>query len=249
RALKLWLSIRYFGLGAFRAAVERSLDLTELAARRIGESASLELLVPPSLGVVCFRRVFPEANERELARLNDGLVDALERSGIGLVSSTRLDGRYAIRLCALNHTSREEDVLQVLDFIETADPAIGQPRPTYDRDEAGWLRRPALDPASLATLPLFRGLTAPELERVAALAHLRDANEGERIVERWEPTREFYVVLEGSVDLFVRGERTRELRTGDFFGDLAPVDPANGVGYLRLTSVVARSAVQLLVFP
>ena len=249
RALKLWLSIRYFGLEAFRAAVERSLDLTELAARRIEASESLELLVPPSLGVVCFRRVFADANERELARLNDGLVEALERSGIGLVSSTRLDGRYAIRLCPLNHTSRAEDVLRVLDFIETADPAIGRPRPTYDRDEAGWLRRPALDPVRLATLPLFRGLTTPELERVAALAHLRDVSEGERIVERWEPTRDFYVLLDGSVDLFVRGERTRELRTGDFFGDLGPLDANPRGGYLRLASAVARSVVRLLVFP
>jgi hypothetical protein len=249
RALKIWLSIRYFGLDAFRAAVERSLDLAELAARRIEESDSLELIVPPSLGVVCFRRSFPGANERELARLNDGLVDALERSGIGLVSSTRLDGRYAIRLCLLNHTSRDEDVLRVLSFLEAADPASGSPRPTYDRDEAGWLRTPPLDPAELATLPLFRGLTTHELERVAALAHLRDASEGERIGERWEPTRDFCVVLEGSVDLFVRGERTRELQAGDFFGDVASLDSNTGGGYLRLTSVVARSPVRLLVFP
>jgi hypothetical protein len=249
RALKIWLSIRYFGLDAFRAAVERSLELADFAARRIEESDSLALIVPPSLGIVCFRRRFPNANERELARLNDGLVDALERSGIGLVSSTRLDGRYAIRLCLLNHTSREEDVLEVLSFLETVDPSSGRPRPTYDRDEAGWLRSPPLDPARLASLPLFRGLTTPELERVAALAHLRDASEGERIVERWEPTRDFYVLLEGSVDLFVRGERTRELRAGDFFGEQAPLDSSVGVGDPRLATAVARGPVRLLVFP
>ena len=38
RALKLWISIRYFGLHAFRAAVDRCLDLAQHAQARI-ESA------------------------------------------------------------------------------------------------------------------------------------------------------------------------------------------------------------------
>lgn len=46
RALKLWLSLKYFGVGAFRDAVDRSLDLALLAESRIRESATLELLAP-----------------------------------------------------------------------------------------------------------------------------------------------------------------------------------------------------------
>ncbi len=249
RALKLWLSIRYFGLDAFREAIDHSLDLVELAARYIEQSESLELIVPVSLGIVCFRRRVEGADERELARVNDGLVDALERSGIGLVSSTRLDGRYAIRLCPLNHSSTAEDVLRVLAFLESADPNAGRSRPTYDRDEAGWLRSPEVDPSSLAQLPIFSGLAAGELDRLATLAHVREAAPGERIVERWEPSRDFCVVLDGSVDVFVRGERVRELHAGDFFGELAVLEWGAGPGHPRLATVVAREAVRLLVFP
>ena len=39
RALKVWLSVRAFGLGAFRAAIDRSLDL---AARAAEQLAALE---------------------------------------------------------------------------------------------------------------------------------------------------------------------------------------------------------------
>jgi len=249
RALKVWLSIRYFGLDAFRRAVDRSLELAELAARYIEGSDSLELLAPPSLGIVCFRRRFDTTSERELARLNDGLVDALERSGIGLVSSTRLGGRYAIRFCPLNHGSRPEDVLAVLSFLETAEVSSGGSRSSYDRDDTDWLRHPQLDPAALAPLPLFRGLAPDELDRVATLAHLRDASAGERIIERWVPTHDFFVILDGSVDVFVRGERVRELRTGDFFGQLAALEWTAGLGYPGFATVVARGAVQLVVFP
>ncbi|HEY7398194.1 MAG TPA: aminotransferase class V-fold PLP-dependent enzyme, partial [Gaiellaceae bacterium] len=91
RALKLWVSIRAFGLGAFRTAIERSLDHAELARRLVEESTVLELAAPPSLGIVCVRRRFAGVDdEDELERLHAGLVAALERSGQGLVSSTRL---------------------------------------------------------------------------------------------------------------------------------------------------------------
>ncbi|HZE28825.1 MAG TPA: aminotransferase class I/II-fold pyridoxal phosphate-dependent enzyme, partial [Gaiellaceae bacterium] len=54
RALKLWVSLRYFGIDAFRAAIRRSLELAAGAARRVEESETLELMAPPSLGIVCF---------------------------------------------------------------------------------------------------------------------------------------------------------------------------------------------------
>ena len=74
RAFKLWLSLRTFGVAAFRAAIDRSLDLAELARRRIEASDRLELAAPPSLGIVCFRRDGDHG-------LTDGLVAALEQDG------------------------------------------------------------------------------------------------------------------------------------------------------------------------
>jgi aromatic-L-amino-acid decarboxylase len=111
RALKLWLSLKYFGVDAFRAAIDRSLDLALHAERRIEESRTLELLSPTALGVVCFRRDAEDG-------ANAALVSRLAASGEGLISSTRLHGRYALRLCVMNHRSREKDVERVLRFLE-----------------------------------------------------------------------------------------------------------------------------------
>ena len=73
-------------------------------SERIEESDRLELAARPRLGIVSFRRVFDEDEE---PRLNARLVAALEESGLGLVSSTRLKGRYTIRMCVMSHTSGE----------------------------------------------------------------------------------------------------------------------------------------------
>src|SRR5712692_987738 len=56
RAFKLWISLRYFGIAAFRAAIDNCLDLALHAQSQIEASPELELTSPASLGVVTFRR-------------------------------------------------------------------------------------------------------------------------------------------------------------------------------------------------
>ncbi|MDQ2984195.1 MAG: aminotransferase class I/II-fold pyridoxal phosphate-dependent enzyme [Actinomycetota bacterium] len=260
RALKLWVSLRYFGIGAFRRAIDRTLDLAEAARRRVETSDALELMAPPALGVLCFRRRFAGLDEDGLARANARLVAALEASGLGLVSSTRLRERYAIRMCILNHTSGSDDVERVLDFLERTeiDPDAPEPGPEYDRHpdvRRAWVGVPAtrqtrgVTPASIAGVTLFQGLDAEETALVAGLAQTRDVAAGTTVVEQWDVERDFFVVLDGKAEVILDGELVNELGPGDFFGELAALDWGAGFGYPRLASVVAVSALRLLVFP
>lgn len=118
RALKIWVSIQYFGVEAFRAAIDRCLDLAQLATSRIEDEPELELLSPPTLGIVCFRRRPPGIHdEKELARVNSAVLARMAASGEGMISSTRLHGRYALRLCVLNHASGPDDVVRAVRFV------------------------------------------------------------------------------------------------------------------------------------
>ena len=61
------------------------------------------------------------------------------------MSSTRLDGRYAVRLCVLNHTTRAEDVEAVVEFFASAPlgsrAGLDGARSPHMMDVgAGWLR-------------------------------------------------------------------------------------------------------------
>lgn len=244
RALKLWVSLRFFGIDAFRTAIGRSLELAALAASRVEESEALELAAPPSLGIVCFRR--PDLDEEG----NAGLATALERSGTGLVSSTRLHGRFALRLCVLNHQSTAEDVAGVLSFLETAEPEAETPR--YERHPtivSSWPGLPEADVPSLRALPLFAGLEPAQAAQVAARASLREASAGEPVIEQWSLGSEFFVILEGTASVSVDDERTRDLEPGDFFGELRALEWGAGYAYPRLASVRATSPLRLLVFP
>ena len=258
RALKLWVSLKFFGVAAFRTAIDRSLDLAREAQARIEASDELELLVPATLGVVCFRRRFENVDdEDELARLNAGLVEGLTASDEGHISSTRLRGRYALRMCVLNHTSTVGDVHRVLDWIETSPPPSSEDPETiaarFDRHpdvrQPSWLGRRPADVSELRDLPLFDGLTDAELDLIAHSAYEGAAGAGEPIVRQWDPSREFYVLLDGTAEVRTEERHLADLGRGDYFGELAALDWGASFGYPRLASVIATSPVRLLVFP
>jgi glutamate/tyrosine decarboxylase-like PLP-dependent enzyme len=55
RALKLWLSLRYYGLLAFQQSIREDLALGQVLAAAIDAEPTLERLAPVPLSAVCFR--------------------------------------------------------------------------------------------------------------------------------------------------------------------------------------------------
>lgn len=112
RALKVWMSIQYFGLDAFRAAIERGFVLAEIAERKLRDMANWELVTPAQMGIVCFRR--REAQDSFYPRLHDAML----RDGFALATSTVLNGRSALRLCTINPRTTDNDIEQTLDWLD-----------------------------------------------------------------------------------------------------------------------------------
>ena len=126
RALKIWMSIQMLGLGAFRTAIRESMELGRAAGERIASSPVLELLAPPTLGILCFRFNPPDAGlgRDKLEKLNLAIQGEILASGLAMMSSTRLRGTFSLRLAIMNYRSTREDVMQTLDAIE----AMGRKR-------------------------------------------------------------------------------------------------------------------------
>ncbi len=252
RALKVWLSVQTFGLDAFRRAIDGGLDLAGEAARRIEASPTLELMAPVELGVVALRRHPPGVDdERELSRLNDALVGEIERSGDILVSSTRLFGRTAIRMCFLNPTTTTVQLDRALDLLEHAavDGATGEPRRPSDRNPdvlSGWLARSTSDAEDLRRIGIFAEL--PDAAAFAERGRERRLHEGDRLIEQWDAGRELHVILEGWVQVSDGDRELARLGAGDFVGELAALDWGAGYGTLRIAAVSALTEARVLSF-
>jgi demethylspheroidene O-methyltransferase len=103
--------------------VERMLDVGggdgAFAEAALRAAPEIEILSPASLGIVCFR-FRPEGgtwSEERLEALNRGIQDTIVAEGTAMMSSTRLRGRYALRLCILNYRSTAADVRAVVERV------------------------------------------------------------------------------------------------------------------------------------
>ena len=257
RALKIWLSLHYFGANAFRAAIDRSIDLALMAERYVRDSPELELQSPASLGIICFRRRFDGvSDDGTLERLNAELVRQFEDTGLGLVSSTKLHGVYSIRLCVMNHTSGPADVIGALEWFATAPRPGRESAPPGDELEdrhadvrGGWADADESVATAVASIPLFADLDPLAREVVERSGRMTAIGAGETVIHRWEGTRHFYVVVSGALDVFRGEELLRTMRPGDFFGELAALDWGAGFGYARTADVIAASDSRLMVLP
>jgi aromatic-L-amino-acid decarboxylase len=131
RALKLWLSWKHVGSTGFARLVEANDDLAAHLAARIAASEDFEALPDvPELSVVCFRhlpagRPAPPPGTPAAISLDehqDLLQKALEASGEGWLSTTRLRGATYLRAGILNTQSTEDDVDDLLDLLRRLAP-------------------------------------------------------------------------------------------------------------------------------
>ena len=118
RALKLWLSIRYNGLAAFRAAIAENLAQANSLAELIEETSSLELLAPVELSAVCFR--WSDGDGDMLNELNDAVLRSVNQAGRVWLSNASVRGTAGLRACITNHRTTEQDVRRVVDEVLSA---------------------------------------------------------------------------------------------------------------------------------
>ena len=124
RALKLWLSLRYHGLNAFRQAIRRDLAHAQQLAKRIEQEPSLELLAPVPLSAVCFRHI-PGRSE-DMNRHNAAILQRVVQRGRVYLSNASIQGKFALRACFVNHRTTDVDVDAIVDEVIAAAGEIGR---------------------------------------------------------------------------------------------------------------------------
>jgi glutamate/tyrosine decarboxylase-like PLP-dependent enzyme len=128
RALKLWMTWKHLGTPGFGRLIEANDDLAAYLATRCAEADDYEALpAVPELSVVCFRHVPPGLAGEALDAHQDRLQAALEASGDGWLTTTRLRGATWLRAGIVNYLSTEADIDRLLATLRdlATDGAIG----------------------------------------------------------------------------------------------------------------------------
>jgi aromatic-L-amino-acid decarboxylase len=123
RGLRLWLPIQLHGLGAFRTQLQEKLDLARLAYDELRQDPLFEMVDEPQLSIVAFRLrgPGPEADARGaevLRRVNN--------RGRVFLSSTRIGGRYVLRICVLSFRTHEDRIRDAVTALREEARAIAR---------------------------------------------------------------------------------------------------------------------------
>ena len=122
RALKVWFTLKVYGLQALGRMIAHTCALARYLEKRIAESKELELLAPVSLNIVCFRYKCPSAD-----RVNARIVVELQESGVAAPSTTRIHGDLAIRAAIANHRTSHSDIDALVDATLAIGRALAPP--------------------------------------------------------------------------------------------------------------------------
>src|SRR5256885_6210575 len=101
-------------------------------------------------------------------------------------------------------------------------------------------------------VPLFAGLGHRELQELGTLADEVDVSDGKVLTRQGDTGAEFFIVLDGAVEVDVNGSVISTLGKGDFLGEIALVDgkprtaTTRAVGPTRLMVVGHRQFHQLM---
>jgi glutamate/tyrosine decarboxylase-like PLP-dependent enzyme len=121
RALKLWLSLRYHGVNAFRRSIAKDMAQARRLASAIERKSELELLAPVELSAVCFRyRGAGGWSEEELNDFNLALLKRIVARGRVYLSNASLHGKFCLRACIVNHRTKDADVDSVISEVMAA---------------------------------------------------------------------------------------------------------------------------------
>jgi glutamate/tyrosine decarboxylase-like PLP-dependent enzyme len=104
RGIKLWLTLRAYGLDTLARAIDRGIGLAEYAQQVIEADGRLEIVTPAQLGIVTFAS--PSASDAEHAQA----AARLTADGFAAATSTVLAGRTVLRLCIINPQTTTADI-------------------------------------------------------------------------------------------------------------------------------------------
>jgi CRP/FNR family transcriptional regulator, cyclic AMP receptor protein len=99
-----------------------------------------------------------------------------------------------------------------------------------------------VDPKRLEGVPLFAGLSHHDREQVARRADTIEIPAGRHLLDEGRLPHEFFVILDGEVEVIHEGQRLATLGRGDFFGEIALIQHGR-----RTASVVSTTPATLAV--
>lgn len=122
RALKVWLTLSYYGVRRIAEAVSNDISLAAYMGELVFGAEDFELLAPVELSICCFRYIPAgwKTSDPRLDQLNERVMSRVQTSGRAYLSNATVKGHFALRACITNFRTTKSDIELTLETIRDA---------------------------------------------------------------------------------------------------------------------------------
>jgi len=127
RALKVWMALKEHGIEKFGRLIDQNIAQAGYLAERIVDEPLLELVVAPTINIVCFRCQPGGMKGAALKAFNTEIMLQLQERGIAALSDTTVRGEHCLRVAITNHRTRREDLDLLVREVVRLTREMGKP--------------------------------------------------------------------------------------------------------------------------
>ncbi len=120
RALKMWMTLRAFGVEGVRARLRHHLELAKELRAALEREPFVEIVAPTPFSVVAFRFAPPGLSPEEADEANRRILERINTDGRSFISHSVLRGRYVLRAAIGNVRTERRHLGLFLDAFRTA---------------------------------------------------------------------------------------------------------------------------------
>lgn len=123
RALKVWMSLKHYGVEGYRKLLDQNVKCVEYLDKLVRQSPDFEALHAPTLFIYSFRYA-PETLRKKaiesnmtaaeinayLDQLNQQIADEIQLSGVAFIMTSKVRGWIVLRLSVCSHRTTLDDI-------------------------------------------------------------------------------------------------------------------------------------------
>jgi len=121
RALKVWLTLQYYGSRRIAQAISEDIALAAYLGELVSNANDFELLAPVELSICCFRYAPQRGmSDVELDQLNEKIMETVQKGGRAYLSNATVNGKFALRACITNFRTTKSDIDETIAAVREA---------------------------------------------------------------------------------------------------------------------------------
>ncbi|MEL7002093.1 MAG: aminotransferase class V-fold PLP-dependent enzyme [Bacteroidota bacterium] len=118
RALKLYMSIKTFGLDAFKQGIQKGINMAEYTEKRLCKNSAWKIITPAQMGIINFQYAPEEISDEQANILSKKISDQIVEDGFAMVITTKIHGLTVLRMCPIHPGVTEKDIDITIEKME-----------------------------------------------------------------------------------------------------------------------------------